>query len=68
MYKCLWVFRHCNTCNQYVKYLYIYKYIIYEKERSHEFERVKRGMWEDFDGGEGRRKLCNNSIISKLNN
>lgn len=64
MYKSLWVFRHCNTCNQYVNYLCIYKYIKYmqlfiyiqnEKERSHEFERVKTDMWRGFDGRKGSK-------------
>lgn len=37
-----------------------------KKKRGHQFEREQvRSLWEDLEGGEERRKLCNSIILSK---
>lgn len=33
----------------------VYIYIYNEKERSHEYERVKRSMWRGFNGRKGSK-------------
>lgn len=62
VYTITGIYRNVFTCSHKKLILRIFKL---KKQRGHELETEKRGIWEGFQDGKMQRKWCNYSIISK---